>query len=148
MSTQFFWQERGRGSSGDEDGSAEGKAGVEQNEEDEEEGFDLEAIAWFESWSKGTLLPKGACVIVQRAGEVVFVPAGWWHVVLNCSASTTALSHSIGLRRDFAKTWPSLVEEDPEMALFWLQQVLKEEAYCDGLPNWILEWGKGRGNSK
>ena len=47
----------------------------------------------------GQQLPPTARVIIQRLGEVVFAPAGWWHVVLNVE-TTTALSHSLALRRD------------------------------------------------
>ena len=43
--------------------------------------------------------PDGARVVVQRPGEVLFVPAGWWHVVLNVEAST-AVSHALTLSRD------------------------------------------------
>lgn len=38
-------------------------------------------------------------MVVQRPGEVLFVPAGWWHVVLNVEAST-AVSHALTLSRD------------------------------------------------
>jgi hypothetical protein len=58
----------------------------------------------------------------QRPGETVFVPAGWWHVVLNCQGST-ALSSSLALRRDFNTSHAALLEEDAEFALAWLASV-------------------------
>ena len=39
--------------------------------------------------------------MLQRPGETVFLPAGWWHCVLNVQG-TTALSHSLYLARDAA----------------------------------------------
>jgi hypothetical protein len=42
---------------------------------------------------------EGAVVIVQREGETVFLPKGWYHCVLNVEP-TTALSVSLYLRRD------------------------------------------------
>ena len=59
---------------------------------------DLSALAWLEHCAGA--LPPAARVIVQAQGETVFLPAGWWHVVLNLQ-SATALSHSLYLRRDW-----------------------------------------------
>lgn len=42
---------------------------------------------------------SGAVVIVQREGETVFLPKGWYHCVLNVEP-TTALSVSLYLKRD------------------------------------------------
>ena len=50
--------------------------------------------------------------------QVVFVPAGWWHVVLN-AADSTALSHSLTLRRDLPAALALLEAEDPEFSAFW-----------------------------
>jgi hypothetical protein len=59
---------------------------------------DLSADAWLRHW-RGAL-PRGAAAIVQREGETVFLPAAWWHVVLNVT-ETTAISSSIYLERDW-----------------------------------------------
>jgi len=68
---------------------------------------DLSAAAWVRHW--GGALPAGAQVIVQRAGETVFLPAAWWHVVLNV-ASSTAVSSSVYLRRDWEELGAAAVE--------------------------------------
>lgn len=78
------------------------------------------ALGWF--LRHGAKLPKGAVVVVQRPGETVFVPAGWWHVVLNCEDSA-ALSSSLALRRDFTKSLGALEKEDPVFAAAWLSVV-------------------------
>ncbi|KAH8057693.1 hypothetical protein JL721_9619 [Aureococcus anophagefferens] len=61
--------------------------------------YDLSAADWFLRWDRGP--PPGAKIFVQQPREVVFVPAGWWHVVLNAS-DNVALSRSLALDRDFA----------------------------------------------
>ena len=61
--------------------------------------YDLSAADWFLRWDCGP--PPGARIFVQKPREVVFVPAGWWHVVLNAS-DNVALSRSLALERDFA----------------------------------------------
>lgn len=68
---------------------------------------DLSAAAWLRHW--GGALPPGAAAIVQREGETVFLPAGWWHVVLNVTP-TTALSSSLYLRRDWEELGERAVE--------------------------------------
>lgn len=69
----------------------------EHNVHSEEE--DLSALAWMLLWGGGAQLPPGAVTVLQRPGETVFLPAGWWHCVLNVQDST-ALSHSLYLARD------------------------------------------------
>jgi len=65
---------------------------------------DLSAHAWFRHWgTKGVenRLPQST-IIIQKPGETVFLPAGYYHCVLNVSpAATVALSCSIYLRRDW-----------------------------------------------
>jgi hypothetical protein len=59
----------------------------------------LSAAAFFEARAAEAALPPGAVVIVQAPGETVFLPAGWYHCVLNVEMST-ALSVSLYLARD------------------------------------------------
>ena len=85
------------GGGGGGKGTDEGKPQQhEDDEDDEDDEFDLSALQWF--GRVGALPPSGK-VIVQVPGEVVFLPAGWFHVVLNVETST-AISHSLMLRRD------------------------------------------------
>ena len=86
------------------------------------EDFDLSAIDWFHECNN---LPDEARIIVQRPGEVVYLPAGWFHVVLNVETST-AISVSLALRRDLPTVLPLLRTYDEEFATFWVDRMSKE----------------------
>ncbi len=102
---------------GNDCGAGEGEANGEEAEGDTtsiQQDADLSAMDWLLHWtgqegSRGgpRVLPASARVAIQRPGDTVFVPAGWWHVVLNVQTST-AISHSLALRRDFERVWPAL----------------------------------------
>lgn len=87
---------------------------------DEEGDFDLSAVEWFcragsGDGQGGRQLDESATIIVQRPGEVVFLPIGWFHVVLNVETST-ALSMSLTLRRDLPSVLPLFEEAEREFA--------------------------------
>ena len=85
--------------------------------------FDLSALEWFHQCEK---LPQDARIIVQRPGEVVYLPAGWFHVVLNVEDST-AISVSLTLRRDLPNLIPLLRTYDAEFASFWVDRMSQEQ---------------------
>lgn len=104
---------------------------------DDDDKEDLAATEWLLSWRGNDsgddelphgspLLPDTACVIVQRPGETVFLPAGWWHVVLNVELSC-AVSHSLALHRDVERLWPLLEAEDPGLAAVWRSALEKQD---------------------
>lgn len=117
-------------------------------EDEGEDTEDLAAAEWFLAW-RGNYggddkaprrppnglppppprLPDSACVIVQRPGETVFLPAGWWHVVLNVEPSC-AVSHSLALHRDVARLWPLLEAEDPRLAGIWRKALDTQGVTC------------------
>ena len=97
--------------------------GEEDSDDDEDDEFDLSALKWFQQCGD---LPENTHIIIQHPGEVVFLPAGWFHVVLNVETST-AISVSLTLRKDLPDVMPLLEESDAEFAAFWMDQLAMNE---------------------
>ena len=66
----------------------------------DEDDNDVSAREWFHLMQGK--LPKDCIVMWQKPGEVVFLPSGWFHVVLNLEVST-AISNSICTVYDFKR---------------------------------------------
>jgi histone arginine demethylase JMJD6 len=58
--------------------------------------------------------------VVQRPGEVVFVPSGWWHVVLNLDF-TVAVTHNFCSTSNFAEVFRHTRVSRPKMSVRWLE---------------------------
>lgn len=71
-------------------------------------GVEREAASWFTHVFPRTQQPDwpGARPIslIQRPGETVFVPHGWWHAVLNLDL-TIAVTHNYVSTANFAPVW-------------------------------------------
>lgn len=78
-----------------------------------------EAIAWF-----ANVYPKlveaenpehQPLTIIQGPGETIFVPGGWWHVVLNLDV-TVAVTQNFCSRTNFDSVWRHTRKSRPKMA--------------------------------
>jgi hypothetical protein len=101
--------------------------------------FDLSALEWFKQCGgSNNKIPDCAKIIVQHPGEVVYLPAGWFHVVLNVADdSSTAISVSLTLRRDLPVILPLLMESDEDFAKFWINRLSAEQK--EHIPSLLLE---------
>jgi histone arginine demethylase JMJD6 len=92
------------------------------------------AIEWFlDVWpsiDQQKFYDPGVCTptyTIQERGEVVFVPRGWWHVVINLT-TTVAVTHNFAMIRDIEYIVPDVLANSPEtFARRWILECVTQE---------------------
>lgn len=58
--------------------------------------------------------------LIQRPGDLIIVPSGWWHVVLNLD-KTVAVTQNYASKTNVLKVWRECCEKRPDFAMYWLR---------------------------
>jgi histone arginine demethylase JMJD6 len=82
----------------------------------------IPSVLWFRDYYP-KLVDKyhNAVEILQGAGDTVFVPAGWPHVVLNLEI-TVAVTHNYASEfQDLTRLWKEVSQEEPDFGRQWYE---------------------------
>ncbi|CAD6198972.1 unnamed protein product [Caenorhabditis auriculariae] len=89
-----------------------------------------EAVTWFSTVYnrvRSPIWPKEYPIIEcrQNPGETMFVPSGWWHVVIN-EDDTIAVTQNYCSVENLHLVWPKTVKGRPKLSKHWLKKLTAE----------------------
>lgn len=86
--------------------------------------LEREAVSWFRNVHPSTQQhdwPGAKPIdVIQNPGEIMYVPGGWWHTVMNLSTPTTAVTHNYASSTNFREVWAHSRRGRPKFSAKWL----------------------------
>ena len=67
----------------------------------------------------------GMVEVLQQPGEIIYVPQGWWHAVINVSDWTVAVTHNLVMPQALPDAFAMAAEEDAVFARRWWRCLCK-----------------------
>ena len=105
---------------------------------------------WAEHYPRLKLRQKelGMVEILQKPGEIIYVPMGWWHAVINVSKWTVAVTHNIILPSTLVPAFRCAVKDDPLFARRWWRCLKRfTPQHSDRIPKELVQECIVRSNS-
>lgn len=89
-----------------------------------------EGITWFQTVYKRVRSPSwpkeyAPIECRQGPGETMFVPSGWWHVVIN-EEYTIAVTHNYCSVENLHLVWPKTVKGRPKLSKHWVKRLTEQ----------------------
>eukprot|EP00966_Prymnesium_polylepis_P114747 2651753-Prymnesium_polylepis.1 len=94
---------------------------------------DLEAVQWLHECYPHLPKETNGFDLIQQPGQTVFVPHGWWHMVVNLETSV-AVTHNFVGPHNVEAAHAALHAEAPELAARWLERMRSDPELSRLLP--------------
>jgi hypothetical protein len=106
--------------------STSNNSNVDDDDDDDDDKFHGTAVDWFESVYP-TLIDRatelGMYEFIQEAGDTVFVPYDWWHIVLNLPTATSLPDHVIDHKTPSAASPSTSPSSSPSPSIKRLEDI-------------------------
>ncbi len=87
--------------------------GVHASEDGSHVASPVSLVEWFVNFYAEASRTPGCHECVVEAGEVIFVPSGWWHLVINLTDDCVALTQNFASKENVGRVMRSI--RDPEL---------------------------------
>ena len=96
----------------------------------------MSSSVWFKNIFPSCMSPEfpsswSPTVVVQSPGQTVFVPNGWYHVVLNLEPSVAVTHNYASEHGPFERMWEEVRDVEPDFAARWRDGIRRERQHLE-----------------